>query len=169
MKYLGFLLLLTGSTGLGMAFAEDYKERIFVLEQIGKMLTFISDRILTEKDTLPEAFFHTGGRFEGKWKQFLRDMYEETEKQTGAALEEIWREKSIILQDVMEERDFLCFQDAMKQTGFGTAEGQFRALKDYQIKVEETLKELTKQKKEKCKLYRTLGVMCGILIIVILW
>lgn len=168
-KYLGFLLLFIGSSGLGMAFAEDYKQRILILERIKKMLTFICDRIRTEKDTLPEAFFHTGTRFDGKWKQFLRELYEESEKQTGAALEEIWQEKSEILREDMEEADFLQFRGAMKQTGFGTVEGQFGALIDYKQKVEETLKELLEQKKEKCKLYQTLGVMCGILMIVILW
>lgn len=169
MKYIGFLLLLTGCTGLGMAFAEDYRERIRVLSQIDRMLCFIKDRILTEKDSLPEAFFHTGERFEGKWKQFLREMYEETEQQNGKTLEAIWKEKTSILQELMEERDFVLFQDAMKQTGFSTETGQLSALKDYQIRIQEQIEELTKQKKEKCKLYQSLGIMCGILIIVILW
>lgn len=169
MKYIGFLLLLTGCTGLGMAFAEDYRDRIRVLSQIDRMLCFINDRILTEKDSLPEAFFHTGGRFEGKWKQFLREMHEETEQQNGKTLEEIWKEKTSILQELMEERDFILFQDAMKQTGFGTETGQLNALKDYQIRIQEQVEELTKQKNEKCKLYQSLGIMCGILIIVILW
>ena len=169
MKYIGFLLMFIGSSGLGMAFAEDYKQRILVLEKIRKMLTFICDRIRTEKDTLPEAFFHTGGRFDGKWKQFLRELYEESEKQTGVPLEEIWQEKSQILRQYMADEDFLQFKGAMKQTGFGTVEGQFEALTDYKQKVEKNLKELMEQKKEKCKLYQTLGVMCGILMIVILW
>lgn len=169
MKYIGFLLLFTGCTGLGMSFAEDYKDRILVLEQIHRMLVFIADRILTEKDTLPEAFFHTGGRLDGKWKQFLREMYEETEKLEGKTIEEIWREKSVLLQDVMEERDFLLFKEAMKQTGFGTEAGQLGPLKDYQLRIEETIRELTGQKQEKCKLYQSLGLMCGLLIIVMLW
>lgn len=169
MKYIGFLLLLTGCTGLGMSFAEDYRERIRVLSQIDKMLCFLSDRILTEKDSLPEAFFHTSKRFDGTWKQFLKEMYEETENQNGKTLVEIWREKSSNLQKVMEERDYILFQDAMKQTGFSTETGQLSALKDYQARIREQLKELTEQKKEKCKLYQSLGIMCGILIIVILW
>lgn len=169
MKYIGFLLLLTGCSGLGMCFAEDYKERIQVLSKIHKMLCLISDRILTEKDSLPEAFFHTGGRFEGKWKQFLREMYEEMEKQSGKTLKEIWKEKSTILQDIIKERDFSAFQEAMKQTSFSTQAGQISAIKDYQMKVEEDLKELTEQKKEKCKLYQSLGIMSGILIVIILW
>ncbi len=169
MKYIGFLLLLTGCTGLGMSFAEDYRERIRVLSQIDKMLCFLSDRILTEKDSLPEAFFHTSNRFEGTWKRFLKEMYEETENQNGKTLEEIWREKSSHLQNLMEERDYIFFQDAMKQTGFSTETGQLGAFKDYQARIREQLKELTEQKKEKCKLYQSLGIMCGILIIVILW
>lgn len=169
MKYIGFLLLLTGCTGLGMSLAEDYKERIWVLSQIDKMIGFLCDRILTEKDSLPEAFFHTVGRFDGTWKRFLKEMYEETEQQNGKRLEEIWKEKSSILQEVMAEKDFLPFQAAMKQTGFSTKAGQLGALQDYQVRIREQLKELTEQKKEKCKLYQSLGIMCGILIIVILW
>ncbi|MCM1160835.1 MAG: stage III sporulation protein AB [Roseburia sp.] len=169
MRYIGFLLLLTGCTGLGMCFVEDYKERIQVLSKIQKMLCLISDRILSEKDSLPEAFFHTGSRFEGKWRQFLREMYEETEKRNGKTLEEIWKEKSSILQGVIKERDFPAFREAMKQTCFHTQAGQLSALKDYQMKMEEDLKELTEQKKEKCKLYQSLGIMSGILLIIILW
>lgn len=161
--------MLFGSSGLGMAFSEDFKQRIYVLEKIQKMLNYICERIMTEKDTLPEAFFHTGGRFEGKWKQFLRELYEETESRSGAALEEIWQEKSELLKEEMQQQDFLQFKEAMKQTGFGSTKGQLAALCDYEKKVQDTLEELSKQKKEKCKLYRTLGVMCGILMIVILW
>lgn len=169
MRCVGFLLLFAGCSGLGFSFAEDYKRRILVLTQIQKMLVYIGERIITEKDTLPEAFFHTSNRFEGKWKQFFKEMYEETEKMAGITLEEIWQEKSSILKKEMEERDYLLFRDAMKQTGFGTERGQLLALKEYQCKIEETLKELTEQKKEKCKLYQSLGFMGGILMIVILW
>lgn len=169
MKYVGFLLLFAGSSGLGMAFAEDYIQRIAVLEAIQNMLVFLCDRIKTENDTLPEAFFYTAQRLEGRWSQFLRGLYEEAQKQTGIALEVIWKEKSEILREDMQPEDFEQFQSAMKQTGFGTASGQFMALDDYRKKVEKTVCELEAEKKEKCKLYQTLGVMCGILMIVILW
>lgn len=169
LKGIGFLLIILGSTGIGMSFAQDYCNRFQALQKIHKMVEYIADRIFVKKDPLSEAFLYAAKRMEGDYRKFLCAMYEDVEKKEGESLEHIWNKNSILLKDELIEQDLEEFCHAMEQTGFDNKEGQLRVLKDYLEAVSDKITFLKENKKEKCRLYEMVGIMSGILCILILW
>ncbi len=168
MKWVGFLFILAGAGGVGFSLVGEYALRIRTLGQIRDMIHYINDFVLYEYASLPEAFSKAGERMESPFSDFLNTVAEQMEEFSGEDVSFLWKNNAMKLKTVLNKKDFEEFSNCMKQTGFSQAKEQSRALKAYEQRLELELHRLSEQKEEKCKLYRTLGVMSGVFVCILL-
>ena len=168
MKWIGFLLVIAGTGGIGFSLVGDYTMRIRMLEQIKTMLHYINDMIVYEKASLPEAFRKTAVRMEEPFGSFLQKVADQMDDFSGEELSFLWKSNATMVKSRMHKKDFLEFADCMQQTGFTDVKGQSCILKSYEQRIELLLCKLTEQKEEKCKLYQTLGIMSGVFVCILL-
>jgi len=168
-KIIGALLTLTASSALGICFCEDLASRQKILGELLQMMNYISDRITVECDSLADAFLHTAGRLEEPYAGFLRQVSSRMEGDEGIPLDRIWQEEAERLKDVVGRRETEELQTCMGQTGFADKTQQTDYIGQYCQYLEKELAEIEKTKAEKGKVYKTIGIMTGILCVVILW
>ncbi len=168
MKWIGFLLVLTGTGGIGFSLVGEYTMRIRVLEQIKHMMHYINDLVLYENVCLPEAFRKTSARIEDPFGSFLEKVAYQLEDFSGEDIAFLWKSNAAMLKGNMNKKDYLEFSDCMKQTGFMDVKGQSQALKAYEQRLDLQIHKLSEQKEEKCKLYQTIGIMSGLFVCILL-
>ena len=168
MKWIGFLFVLAGAGGVGLSLVGEYVMRIRTLGQIKDMMHYINDLVLYEYMSLPEAFSKTADRMEAPFSDFLKKVAGQMEEFSGEDICFFWKTNAQVLKDVLNKKDYAEFSECMQQTGFSDVKGQSQALKAYEQRLELMLHRLTEQKEEKCRLYRTLGIMCGVFVCILL-
>lgn len=168
MKWIGLLLVLAGTGGIGFSLVGEYTMRIYMLGQIRDMIHYMNDLILYEYASLPEAFARTADRMEAPFSDFLKKVAFQMEEFSGENVSFLWKSSAQMLKEKMNKRDYAEFADCMQQTGFSDAQGQSQALKGYEQRLELMLHRLTEQKEEKCRLYQTLGIMSGVFVCILL-
>lgn len=168
MKWFGFLFILAGAGGVGFSLVGEYVMRIRTLGQIRDMIHYINDFVLYEYASLPEAFSKAGDRMEPPFSDFLKTVAAQMEEFSGEDISFLWKNNAMKLKEVLRKKDFEDFSNCMQQTGFSDVKEQSRALKAYEQRLELELHRLSEQKEEKCKLYRTLGVLSGVFVCILL-
>ena len=169
MKWIGFLLVLAGTGGIGFSLVGEYSMRIRILGQIKEMMHYINDLVMYEYASLPEAFCRAAERVESPFCDFLQKTAGQMEAFCGEDLSFLWKNNAVMLKDVMNAKDYHEFLGCMQQTGFSDAKGQSQAIKAYEQRLELQLHRLSEQKEEKCKLYQTLGIMSGVFVCILLF
>ena len=168
MKWIGFLLVLTGTGGIGFSLVGEYAMRIKILGQIKEMMHYINDLIMYEYASLPEAFTRTAERVGAPFSEFLRKVAGQVDTFSGEDISFLWKSNAVMVKELMNAKDYQEFLSCMQQTGFSDAKGQSGALKAYEQRLELLLHRLSEQKEEKCKLYQTLGIMSGVFVCILL-
>ena len=59
--------------------------------------------------------------------------------------------------------------DCMQQTGFVDPAQQSRQIRNYCLELKKQMDELERAKEEKCKVYKAVGMLTGVLCVIILW
>lgn len=168
MKWIGLFLVLSGAGGVGFSLVGEYSMRIRMLGQIRDMMHYMNDLILYEYASLPEAFARTAQRMEEPFAAFLKKVSGQMDDFSGEDLSFLWKSNAHMLKEKLNKKDYKEFAECMQQTGFSDVKAQSRALKEYEQRLELLLHRLSEQKEEKCKLYRTLSIMSGIFVCILL-
>lgn len=168
MKWIGFLLVLAGTGGIGFSLVGEYMMRIYTLGRIKDMMHYMNDLIVYEYASLPEAFARTADRMEAPFSEFLKKVAFQMEEFSGENVSFLWKNNAQMLKEKMNKKDYAEFADCMQQTGFSDVQGQSQTLKNYEQRLELLLHRLTEQKEEKCRLYQTLGIMSGVFFCILL-
>ena len=168
MKWIGFLLVVAGTGGIGLSLVGEYHLRMKMLEQIRNMMHYINDLILYESVCLPEAFRKTSDRLEEPFCGFLQRVAQQMEEFNGEDISFLWKNSGELVKSHMNKKDYEEFLGCMQQTGFMDVKGQRQAIKAYEQRLELQLHKLSEQKEEKCKLYQTIGIMSGLFVCILL-
>lgn len=169
MKWVGFLLVLSGTAGIGLSLVGEYALRIRTLSQIKNMMHYINDIVLYECASLPEAFAKTAERVEEPFSAFLKKIALQLEEFSGEDLSFLWKTNAQMVKSIVNKKDYREFEECMQQTGFSDAKAQSQALKAYEQRLELAIHKLSEQKEEKCRLYQTLGIMSGVFVCILLF
>lgn len=167
-KWIGFLCIVLGSSGIGISGTRDYNRRIETLTQIKQMMHYIQDMVRQEHLPLSEAIGRSALRMEGIYGDFLSDVASQMELFCGEDIALIWHKQAEKLKKLLGKQYYAEFEHCMDQTGFATATAQADAIRQYERHLTEKIQELNAQREEKCRLYQSLGVIGGIFICVLL-
>lgn len=170
MKVAGCILILSGSTGLGVWIAQWYQRRLDNLEQLRQMVILLKGQILYANAPLEEAFETIGHRTEG----FLADLFlrvsERIQVQEGESFQRLWQEEvgQVTAEEAFSKKDRQALSGMGEHLGFLDRDMQERNLLLYLEQLDLDIQALREQKQERSRLYISLGVMGGLFLSIIL-
>lgn len=169
-KMLGCALILISSAGMGMYFSGELKGRIRDLKELRRILTLLRGDIRYANSPLPEAVQALSVRHDGKYKKFLKIAAEKLNEFGGVSFCEIWKEAvQKGLEDTsLSKKDLANLSQFGENMGYLDKEMQLNTIDLYLSQIEEEIKELSKNVKEKTYMYNTLGVLGGIFLTIIM-
>ena len=169
MKWVGFLMILSGCIGIGYSYINEYRGRIDALSNIRNMMHYIQEMITLEKLPLSEAIARTAQRMEESYKDFLEEVARQLDIFSPEELVTIWQTQGRQMKKVLGGKDLEEFLHCMDQSGFASAASQGAVIRQYESELSKRVTALTREREEKCKLYRSLGILSGIFICVLLF
>lgn len=170
LKLFGILMILIASWGYAGSLVTQLNHRRKHLGDCGEMLELLMGEIRYGKTPLQEAFLQTASRLGGILGEILKEIAEKLAENNYRSMEQVWNE---------------CFENRQKELGFTKEElevvknigknlgyldiqTQMAHLTMYQKQMEGFLQQVEKTSKEKKKLYRSLSMVAGVMVILLL-
>ncbi len=170
LQLIGALIVVLSCTVVGICFGKKIVYRVEELEQMQRAMIMLKNEIDYLAISLPEALQEIGAKCSNEIENLFFKIAKEMEKREGEKGEEIW--KKAVLE--WKEKTYLEKQDVDAVICVGLSMGyldieQQRASIDLFLKyIEMTLEELNQKKKQQQKLYSSMGILIGMLIVVVL-
>lgn len=170
LKILGSILIGLGSAGLGTAFLIDMKKRLWHLEYMKKICMKLESDIRYCHSTIPAACRNMGNTVESPYKEFFQDVYKRIHLNAGESFSSIWKEETDKLFNLLplKKEEFLVFQDFLGGGSNPDIRLQEDTIRGQMDKLDELSSHLKNEILTKGKIYTSMGVICGLLIIIVL-
>ncbi len=169
LKAAACVLILGGSTLLGVRASGRMQERIKLLGELQRIILNLSREISGLRTPLAEAFIRTGKKAaKSPAGLFFIRMGEGLE--AGGALSRLWEEEAgrAFADTPLTAEDLEELKELGKRIGLLDTAMQEELFRQYQKRLEEAYQEAREEYKNKAKLYQWLGVSGG-LFLLILW
>lgn len=171
MKLIGACLVMAGSMGLAATRIKKDRKRKELLKQLQNLFALLHSEIWYRNLTIAEAFLHISSRIDLYLSLFLQRIVREWKQKDGKLIREIWNDwvQTYFANSSLTKEDIIWISKLGEGLGSFDRTEQIRQIEyltDY-LKQEEELCE--KKVRESEKMYRTMGVLIGIFIIVLLF
>lgn len=170
LQLVGALIVMLSCTIAGICFGKKINYRIEELEQMQSAMTMLQNQIHFLAIPLPEAMEEIGLKYDNIIGNLFLKTAKEMEKREEEKGEEIW--KKVVLnwkeKTYLEKQDIdaiLCFGCSMGYLDITQQKASISLLLQY---IEMTLVQLQEKKKQQQKLYPSMGILGGMLIVVVL-
>lgn len=168
-KLMGAILVLVSAYAIGSLLALQVKEQEKWLKDIKTTLFLILGELEYRQVPLPEALAIVGKRHGGRLASFFRNLSGELSRKEGFSLQELWKKEAVIaLKDcplrAEQKEEFgdlgLYFMESDKDT-------RRSSLEFYLNRLEEDIVHLRETGADKAYLCRTLGMLGGIFLLIL--
>lgn len=170
LKVFGGLIILMGTSVIGLLMGGVYKERVSQIRQLQYALHHLESEIVYSASTLVQAFFVIGEQSEGAIKKLLTQIGQFLKEKRFNTIAEAFDEASRGLAKELylekDERDTLL--SFMQSLGSSDIEGQKKNFNITLKKFEEYEKRAQELRAKNEKLYKYLGFSAGAFLIIIL-
>lgn len=170
LKAAGSLLVAVCTWLLGAAFQNDLKQRILLLEDFQRGVLLLHQEIEYLKLPLGEAALLAGKSLREPLSAFFEEVGRELERLPGTPFFMVWRECGVrnLLDTALKEEDLELFwqlgiQLERMEPGGGSA---FFGM--FEQRLEAALSGAVEEHREKAQLYKRLGMMGGIFLVILL-
>ena len=168
LKGIGILLILSGSTGLGLTLAGELEKRIRELRVLQQLMMVLRGEIRCMHRPLPEAFLRLGGTAPEPFGEFFLRTAKDLQQRNGQTARQIWAdnlEKCLgSLHIGPQERQELL--ELGNMLGYLDVEMQLNALDYYLERLSGSVERAVETSKGRRRLYQYLGVMGGIMLVI---
>lgn len=170
-RLFGGILIVLSTTLAGFRMGEVYRARIGDLYTLKKMVQLFDGEIRYGNALLEEVFVSAGRRLSAPFGLFLTKTGEVLSGLPGSLLGDIWEK------EVREslKRTFLTEKDREELILFGRQLGhldiqmQQKVLLQYETVLDREIEKLQSEAAKKQRLYRTLGVLSGLFVFILLF
>ena len=159
LKAAGLFLLFSGCFSLGIGKSRGLKKRLELLRELKKLLLLLSGEIRCAKTPLPEAFRKIGRKAEDPFGTFFQKVAEELTGE-GRKLPEtaFSRQMKLLKESPLTPED----------RSYPDLSVQLETLKLFEENLEELIKKAAADYRGKAKVYRYLGALAGLFLVVFL-
>lgn len=169
MRFIGVFMVLFSGCLLGFSQAFSYEETIENMKKLAQIIDLLTGQIQTEGDTLPEAICKVSFRQDGNIGDVLQNTAKSIERNEGKELFSIWEEEMSKLHLQLPSKIETEWIHIFDQTGFYDQNGQLKQLIKVQKFMEEEIERMETQKRDKCRLYQSMGFFVSLFVIILLW
>ena len=168
MKVIGAVLIVASTTLWGFMKAQRYVARPNQLQQLKTALQLLQTEISYGVTPLPQAF----SKLESKLESPIADFFSQARNglQSGLTAKQAWQKA---IEEVGEttaliEKDRQALEELGYNLGQSSSEDQLRYLELAQDNLDNLHKKALEKKENKVKLWRYLGVLSGLLVVVLI-
>jgi len=171
LRVIGSLAVLLGCTGLGLYYSSKEGFRISELLELKKALLILASEIEYMRTPLSIACANIAKRTENTTHALFHMFAESLANSEGQTAYQLWTEATtgIKAKSFMAEEDFSAIDSFGKTLGYLDKQMQQNAINYTSNYIDEKTTELQIRSNKSKRMYRSLGVICGLLITVILW
>lgn len=169
MRILGMMMIFISCSGIGIMFSYIYKKRLEELNDWKKGVVMLKNEINFSLTPLAEAFEMIAHRLEGNIQLFLYeigDLFKLDHFQAIEKLDDKHLEKSL-LNTCLNQKDRRFIIQFVKNLGALDKESQINNLMLHIEQIELELENSRNNEVKNNKLFKTLGILSGIFVIVI--
>ena len=168
-RVLGGILVAASCAGLGMLQGKKLTNRILHLKAMIRIAAFLEGEISFAKSTLPEALKEISGRTQEPFSGFLAAVSRRLGEHPGERFSHILRQEMehYLRQTELTEEDLEEFYRAASDLGYLDKNMQVHILASYRRDQEEKVQRLTGELPQKLKLFRSLGILGGIFLVIL--
>lgn len=168
-KMTGIVLVLVSAYAIGCLFARQVKEREKWLKDIKMAMFLLMGELEYHHQPMPEALELVGERHGGRLERFFKTTAEELKKKEGISMKEIWQQQAgqVLKESPLsreQKEEFaelgLYFMEADKTA-------RKNALEFYLNRLEEDIVSLRETGADKVYLYRTMGMLGGMFLLIL--
>lgn len=173
-KWMGILLVLFSAGGMGVWSAVKWKERLKLLELLRQMIYFMKGEITYSHAPLAEAMERVGRRAQSPLSDLFTGAALGICRQEGESLQEIWSRE---VKGLWEQRahlpltgeDLEQLSHLGEHLGYLDVDMQERTLELYLEQLDLSIDYLRSNQRERCRLYTSLGVLGGMLLVIVMY
>ena len=163
-------MIITGCTLIGIKKGDVYKKHYEELIYLKKIIILLRGEIRYNCGEIGEAMENIALKLKEPYKMICTDVAREAKKREGRRFAEIWNEKfinkSICTELWNEDREEL--KELGENIGYLDLEMQLNYLDNYTENLDIKIKDTKELLRENVKLYKTMGIMAGIMLSVII-
>lgn len=168
LKIIGMIVLITSGALMGYSLCDDYIERIQCLEAVKKALIILRGEIKHNNSSICEALENitVSNRL---IMSFIKKVVKEYKNMNGS-LWEAWKKgvTENLEQSPLKNEEINIIRDFGRNLGITDRETQMKNIDECMKEMDGCITGLKGEKKEKCKLYKMLGVLSGLFISIML-
>lgn len=158
-----------GSICVGIWFRLQYLQRLYTLKEMQRGVSLLKGEIEYGRTPLPEACLAVSHRIRGSGQIFFRLVSEGLER-GGGTVEEIWRQtmKNAFENRQLGQRDYEELGRLGNTLGYLDVEMQVRAMELCMRRLEESISDYEKERKNQTRLYPLVGTFSGFILCLVL-
>lgn len=170
LKLLGAIVIVVGSSGLGFSLSQELIYRHKELKRLKRWLLYLHSQIRYQNTNLATAFYDVASKADHLFGEFFEQVSKQMQQFDGDEFSVIWKrqiEKSFAKSHLKkEDKEKLC--NLGDTLGCLDKQMQLDTLDYYIEQLDLDIVQASENIKNNTKLYRSLGVMGGILITLII-
>lgn len=169
-KLFGIILIILAGTGIGFKASENLLMQNNQLKKLRQMLTILRGEIKFNNSTLAQAMDNIKGRVAEPLDEFLAYVASNLNEYSGTTLKKIWENgiNEVLSKSYLSKKQLGRLKELGDNLGFLDMEMQLATIDLFIEQLNQEIEENDKKTKDNCKLYKYLGFMGGILVILII-
>ena len=163
-KVIGSIMVIAVCTALGFEKSRELQMHLNELEELKRLFMIIHSELKITKATLSEIFLKVSKKTEVPYKEWLKDLAKKLEVCGAGTFMELWKNsiqthlgKTTLRKDEIYE---------LEQVGLGIQ--YIDTLELYLNQLDFSIQNTREELKTKKKLYQSMGIMCGIFLVIVL-
>ena len=168
-KLMGSLFLLGSAASIGFMKSEELSERVKRLQEMKRMMIFLQGELRFHRASLSEAFENVAERVQEPFGTFMKETGKRLEEK-DAGFEEIWEETSekLLTAEGVKKEDGQLLEMLKNSLGYLDLTLQTETLNLAILQTEDSINRAKEQQERKGKLYQTMGVTVGALLVLLI-
>ncbi|MCK9216724.1 MAG: stage III sporulation protein SpoIIIAB [Firmicutes bacterium] len=169
-KLIGGMIIILSSSLIGILLANKYIIRIKILKTFRFSIQLLETEIVFTSTPLPYAFNHISSKIDKPWNAFFHEVSENLLKRNFFTMEEAWNSAMNNHLDLpfFKKSDIELIKNFGKVLGKSDTEDQKKHFLLVYAQLDRHEEEAEIEKKKNVKMYKSLGLLLGIAIYIIL-
>lgn len=170
LKMAGLLLIIMSSSALGFTYSRQLSQRVRQLKSLQHIALLLKAEIDYGNASLPEAMETIAAKEQPPFNYFLESMAQKLNSHTQQPLAQLYEEEvqKQLAPTSLKEKDLFEFSQLGKGLGYLDKGQQLRTLELYLKEVGREIQEAMDELPQKQKLFRSLGVMGGLFLAILI-
>lgn len=170
MKLIGGILIILASSMLGVHYSELYVLRGKALKSVREIITNLKGEIRYNRTDLIEGFEIVSKKCNAPYKDMLNEVVFDMKNTTKHSFSDIW-EKNVnkyLCSKGLNKGDIEQLIELSGKLGYLDYEMQLNSLEHYLLILDRTIEENRNDINDKCKIIRSLGLLIGIMVFIVI-